>query len=817
MSHQPTVTEIRLHNTIACLTPAIALLNELSDNFGTAFVPVISTTTLSLMSAVQNVKKNKEECVQLMENVYQLLCAIVNLYIKEIHEYDFPFVTLHKIHAFVEAQQVGSRLKHFFRQTRTKTLLMNAVEVFKIETGVTALGNITQMQHETQRMHQEVLESSRSNSISMLPAKPKIFYGRQSELMDVVDKLSLESPRIAILGAGGMGKTSLAKAALHHPDIATKYQKYFFVVADAVSTSVELEVLIGEHIGLQAPNDITKQVMHYFATTGPSLLILDNLETVWEPMESRREVEEFLSKLSDIPHLALMPLSDVAAHEIFFAIADDIHDRRDVYQVLSVTDNMPLAVDLIAHAVDYEGSCRRTSLLSAGHDRRSNLDISITSSLSSPRMTTGAKDLLSLLSILPDGLSDVELVQSKLTINDLMTCKAALLATSMHTMDSRNRVKSLVPVREHMQSFYPPSPHLIHQLREHFHRLLDLYSATQQRGGKFNQLTSNVGNTYQTIERTLSLNPFTRQTEHEYYHLNRMLMGRVAAVRPQNCDERYMAQLITGLFESGSPLLSDAGILGVQAISHHPTPVRECKFTTYRIFLWVGHSSLAARTISGARQYPYNALDLSKSHTDSRGRTDTLGYLGSLLAPMHTRASCRSSEASGDLFFQDTFLELLASCGGALSNRQKGRFLCQMAHKLLTLSGTKELETRAALQQALRFLGDVVQAEGGAGTSGALLAIAFAGFIGIMIDIHRNNAECMLKFGGSASAQEHISKAVELWKSATTSFERSSQAKKVTYIDGRITPIPPLADMRKKHTENLTRLVQFETTDASVE
>ncbi|KAJ7485963.1 hypothetical protein FB451DRAFT_67446 [Mycena latifolia] len=541
MSHQPTVTEIRLHNTIACLTPAIALLNELSDNFGTAFVPVISTTTLSLMSAVQNVKKNKEECVQLMENVYQLLCAIVNLYIKSGTRGTLPpatldhvekfMETLHKIHAFVEAQQVGSRLKHFFRQTRTKTLLNEcragveqAVEVFKIETGVTALGNITQMQHETQRMHQEVLElistlsdgttsdrsssiytwgGNSSNSISMLPAKPKIFYGRQSELMDVVDKLSLESPRIAILGAGGMGKTSLAKAALHHPDIATKYQKYFFVVADAVSTSVELEVLIGEHIGLQAPNDITKQVMHYFATTGPSLLILDNLETVWEPMESRREVEEFLSKLSDIPHLALMitmrgaerpakirwtrpflaplkPLSDVAAHEIFFAIADDIHDRRDVYQVLSVTDNMPLAVDLIAHAVDYEGSCstvltrwqaERTSLLSAGHDRRSNLDISITSSLSSPRMTTGAKDLLSLLSILPDGLSDVELVQSKLTINDLMTCKAALLATSMAYNDSRNRVKSLVPVREHMQSFYPPSPHLIHQLREHFHRL----------------------------------------------------------------------------------------------------------------------------------------------------------------------------------------------------------------------------------------------------------------------------------------------------------------------------------------------------------
>ncbi|KAJ7433055.1 P-loop containing nucleoside triphosphate hydrolase protein, partial [Mycena latifolia] len=351
------------------------------------------------------------------------------------------------------------------------------------------------------------LTCSSSNSISMLPAKPKIFHGHESELKEILDILHQESPRIAFLGAGGMGKTSLAKTTLHHPDIASKYEQCFFVPADSVTTSIGLAVLIVEHIGLKPAKDVTRQVIHYFAMHGPSLLILDNLETPWEPLESRGEVQELLAKLTDVPHLALMvtmrgaewpakvqwthpflaplkPLSDVAAQDTFFAIADDMYDSKGVNEVLSLTDSMPLAVDLIAHVVDFEGSCSAvlarwksegTSLLSAGNDRKSNLDTSITISLSSSRMSTGAKNLLSLLSILPDGLSDVELVQSRLSIQDVMTCKATLLATSLAYMDDKRRLKSLVPIREHMQCFYPPSQVLIHPLQKYFHQLLDLY------------------------------------------------------------------------------------------------------------------------------------------------------------------------------------------------------------------------------------------------------------------------------------------------------------------------------------------------------
>ncbi|KAJ7855839.1 hypothetical protein B0H13DRAFT_1902884 [Mycena leptocephala] len=167
----------------------------------------------------------------------------------------------------------------------------------------------------------------------------------------------------------------------------------------------------------------------------------------------------------------------------------DITDHPEEYmkQLLRLTDNMPLAVDLMAHLADYEGfknvlarwETEKTSLLSAGIDRKSNLDASIKISLTSPRITSGAKDLLSLLSILPDGLSDVEFLQSRLPIKDIRSCKATLLATSLAYNDHKKRLRLLMPIREHIQQFSPPSLFLMHPLRKHFYSLLDLY-------GKYN-------------------------------------------------------------------------------------------------------------------------------------------------------------------------------------------------------------------------------------------------------------------------------------------------------------------------------------------
>jgi Cdc6-like AAA superfamily ATPase len=141
----------------------------------------------------------------------------------------------------------------------------------------------------------------------MLPSEPKIFHGRNSELSNILQLFSQGTPRIAVLGAGGMGKTSLARAVIHHTDITERYnQQRFFVACESAATQVELAALIGAHVGLKPGKDLTRPVIQYFASTSDCLLILDNLETLWEPVESRGKIEEFLSLLTGVDHLALV-------------------------------------------------------------------------------------------------------------------------------------------------------------------------------------------------------------------------------------------------------------------------------------------------------------------------------------------------------------------------------------------------------------------------------------------------------------------------------------------------------------------------------
>ncbi|KAJ7159762.1 hypothetical protein C8R46DRAFT_809429, partial [Mycena filopes] len=326
------------------------------------------------------------------------------------------------------------------------------------------------------------------------------FHGRETELADILSAFQQETTRIAILGAGGMGKTSLARAALHAPEIITQYGPS--VAADdhpqgPLRTTSPLLRLAG------GKSDLTRAVVHHFATGAPALLILDNLETVWDPSESREEVEEFLSLLADVKHLAIIitmrgaerpakvnwtrpflvplrPLSQIAARQTFVDIADNVHDQEDINKVLALTDHMPLAIYLIAHLVDFEGCSNvldrwedeRTSIISEGYDRKSNLEISISVSLSSPRITSvpRSRELLSLLSLLPEGLSDVELRQANIPIEDILGCKTALLRTSLAYQD-QGRLKSLVPIREYFQKFQPPSAQLLRPLRLYFHEL----------------------------------------------------------------------------------------------------------------------------------------------------------------------------------------------------------------------------------------------------------------------------------------------------------------------------------------------------------
>jgi hypothetical protein len=207
----------------------------------------------------------------------------------------------------------------------------------------------------------------------------------------------------------------------------------------------------------------------------------------------------------------------------------------------------------------------KTTLISDGCDRRSNLDLSIFLSLSSPRMKVnlGAQELLGLLSILPDGLSDAELVQSKLPIANILSCKAALICTALAYSDKQKQMKALVPIREYIQKIQSPRELLIQPL-QYFLELLELYiefRGTQPKSGLGTCISTNYTNIQNIVLHGLQeghtdlinsiycachLNTFARLTSQGRL----LVMAQIPEILPQPPNPQLEVCFITSLFAS---------------------------------------------------------------------------------------------------------------------------------------------------------------------------------------------------------------------------------------------------------------------------
>lgn len=105
-----------------------------------------------------------------------------------------------------------------------------------------------------------------------------------------------------------MGKSSLALITLHDSQVVARFgQHRYFIACDSAIFRNELDALIASHFGVHGDDTPLKSVIRYLSTiTQPILLVLDNLETPWEPIENRSHVEESLSVLTDLDHLNLI-------------------------------------------------------------------------------------------------------------------------------------------------------------------------------------------------------------------------------------------------------------------------------------------------------------------------------------------------------------------------------------------------------------------------------------------------------------------------------------------------------------------------------
>ncbi|KAJ7655951.1 hypothetical protein B0H17DRAFT_1146285 [Mycena rosella] len=562
-----------IHDQILQYTLVAAdALQDVAAATQTPFLKSVCSLSAAIIPLIQNTKFQKARCLRMTEAIHQVLCGLLALcthsttvsspqMLEQIARYA---ETLQKLYTCLRAQTELGKIRRIFKQREITAQLdvcereLNAasnifieritiIVCFKTEYGVGVASALIEMHLDTESRHQELLElissgslttassiwgssvNDSSGTLSLLPPSPKIFHGRDSELNDLIGTLLTESARVVVLGPGGMGKTTVAMAALHHQSIIEKYNLRHFISCESATTSAELISIIGSHLGLERSTRLKNAIVRHFEQSGLCLVVLDNLETPWEPLESRGEVEELLSLLTEVSTLALLitmrgaerpakvkwtrpflpplePLSPSASRQIFSSVADEpeIGEQSALDELVALSDNLPLAVSLMASVASYEGytttlsrwKIENTALVSDGGDKRSNLEISIMLSLRSPRISSDAKSFLSLLSILPDGITDQEIIGSKVPLPHIAHCRTSLVRTSLAYVDRDGRLKALSPIREFIRKVYPPSMSLSKPLRTHFQDLLMVWWSHQQlpSGDLVPRLVAHIGN-----------------------------------------------------------------------------------------------------------------------------------------------------------------------------------------------------------------------------------------------------------------------------------------------------------------------------------
>ncbi|KAG6906798.1 hypothetical protein DXG01_012045 [Tephrocybe rancida] len=268
----------------------------------------------------------------------------------------------------------------------------------------------------------------------------QLMVGRDKEKSKIIDTMLHAVPaHVAILGGGGMGKTTLALSVLHDQMVVNKYPSRYFVSCDGLPSVLSLVGEIANALRTPLANHnahLIDTIISSFPAN--SLLCLDNLETIWDNEAMRQDLEGLLSVLQ--LHLSiiitmrgtqrpsgvfwskplLLPLQSLSyeSSRCIFELTGIPVDEY-VAKLLNAVDGIPLAISLIIALLE-EGNESSKSLWvqwakaqsgvleNGGSDRLSNLDTSIHLSVHGPRMQANPKtiDILAMLSVLPDGFLD---------------------------------------------------------------------------------------------------------------------------------------------------------------------------------------------------------------------------------------------------------------------------------------------------------------------------------------------------------------------------------------------------------------------------
>ncbi|KAI0294491.1 hypothetical protein B0F90DRAFT_1919675 [Multifurca ochricompacta] len=479
------VTNNAIQASLAALKEASSLASKVP------YIAPIAGLLLQALTMRDEVKQYKQECEVVMRKLNRVASLVVNVgescQTYNLNEGDLPAglrAILKSLQMTSELSGIEHVLKDCAKTRGVKGLLFRKDLLGKIKQYDGELSNVLQaFQAELSldirfalivegRDAVRTATTEIATFTARAPPAPQIFFGRDAELAQIIDviftNIGVHPARVAILGPGGYGKTTLANAVLTHGRILEHFHDaIYFVACESVTSSGALLIELGKTLGiLQGTPDVLWSHIHATLNAKESILCFDNFESPWDqPDGIKQPVEELLSRVTELhqvtvlitmrgaerpaqtkwtkPFLELLKTLDHdAAQETWEEIAGNHDEFSD--KLIAAVDYVPLAVNLLAHLSQVtspqllweEWNSKQTKLIKRGEMHRlSNLEYSIQLSVDSERMRANpsANNLLGVLSMLPNGIHNKQVGKFKAILVDLdvMACLQVLQQCSL--------------------------------------------------------------------------------------------------------------------------------------------------------------------------------------------------------------------------------------------------------------------------------------------------------------------------------------------------------------------------------------------------